>query len=113
GIGITGFVALRLSPRGDLKTHQRQFFSRSYSGKKIPQLPQRSNGLPPTNQEKLRICASQIADGGRHHSITAAPHVNPAPNTIRRIKSPRRTIPEVTASSRAIATDAAEVFPYL
>jgi len=48
-----------------------------------------------------------------YHSITAAPQVSPAPKTSNMIKSPRCTRPEVTASSRAIATEAAEVLPYL
>ena len=46
-----------------------------------------------------------------YHSITAAPQVNPAPKTTRRIRSPRRMRPMVTASSSAIATEAAEVLP--
>ena len=45
--------------------------------------------------------------------MTAAPQVKPAPKTTSKIKSPRETFPAATASSSAIATDAAEVLPYL
>src|SRR6266404_3269612 len=58
---------------------------------------------------KIRI---KIGERGGHHSITAAPQVRPAPKTISKIRSPRWTRPEVTASSRAMATEAAEVLPY-
>ena len=46
-----------------------------------------------------------------YHSITAAPQVRPAPKTINSTRSPRRIFPEVTASSSAIATEAADVLP--
>jgi hypothetical protein len=55
------------------------------------------------------VCVLQIP--GFYHSITAAPHVKPAPNTTNKIKSPRAIFPDETASSKAIATDAAEVLP--
>src|SRR5439155_13333534 len=58
-------------------------------------------------------CSSPGASGRDHHSITAAPHVRPAPKTTIITRSPRWMRPECTASSRAIATDAAEVLPYL
>ena len=45
--------------------------------------------------------------------MTAAPHVSPAPKTTSRIRSPRWILPDATASSSAMATDAAEVLPYL
>src|ERR1035437_3460785 len=48
-----------------------------------------------------------------HHSMMAAPQVKPAPNAMIKIRSPRWTFPERTASSSAMATDAAEVLPYL
>src|ERR1044071_1267551 len=57
---------------------------------------------------RKRLCRNKV-----HHSMTAAPQVNPAPNTISRIRSPRWMRPDSTASSRAMATDAAEVLPYL
>lgn len=34
-------------------------------------------------------CRQVVADGGRHHSITAAPHVRPAPKTTSSTRSPR------------------------
>jgi hypothetical protein len=43
--------------------------------------------------------------------MTAAPQVKPAPKTIIKIKSPRWIFPEETASSNAMATDAADVLP--
>src|ERR1039457_2565220 len=48
-----------------------------------------------------------------YHSMTAAPQVSPAPKTTIKIKSPRWTRPDATASSKAMATEAAEGFPYL
>src|ERR1051325_4352394 len=65
------------------------------------------------------LCDQGITDsrwvnfGFVHHSITAAPQVRPAPNATSRIKSPRCTRPEWTTSSNAMATEAAEVLPYL
>ena len=44
--------------------------------------------------------------------MTAAPHVRPAPKTTSKIRSPRWIFPEATASSSAMATDAADVLPY-
>ena len=48
-----------------------------------------------------------------HHSITAAAQVSPAPNTTISTRSPRCKRPSETASSKAMATEAAEVLPYL
>ncbi len=49
--------------------------------------------------------------GHGYHLTRAAPHVRPAPNAVKRIRSPRLTRPSRDASSRAIGIDAALVFP--
>src|SRR6266516_3462669 len=48
---------------------------------------------------------------GPHHSMTAAAQVRPAPKTTIKTRSPRWMRPWLTASSSAMATEAAEVFP--
>src|SRR5262249_20349690 len=47
-----------------------------------------------------------------YHSMTAAPHVSPAPNATSNTRSPRRMRPDSTASSSAIGTEAPDVLPY-
>src|SRR6185436_12440417 len=80
----------------------------------------RRRGVQRCSQEmaKRRVGKVQFRTGNgvrgfrSYHSMTAAPQVRPAPKTIRRIRSPALTVPDSTASSRAIATEAAEVLPY-
>ena len=69
--------------------------------------------LRPRRATPGRIAAGECS-GNRmeiYHSMTAAPQVSPAPKTTSSISSPRDTFPEETASSKAIATEAAEVLP--
>ena len=51
--------------------------------------------------------------GSAVHWIVTAPEVKPAPKATMTIRSPTLTRPSLTASARAIGTDAADVFPYL
>src|SRR3989304_8359556 len=48
-----------------------------------------------------------------YHLTTPEAQVKPAPKTEKRIKSPLSALPLLTASSRAIGTEAEDVFPYL
>ena len=59
-----------------------------------------------------RGVAERPAAGSAVHSMATAPDVNPAPNATMTIWSPTLTRPSLTASARAIGTDAADVLPY-
>src|SRR5262249_49834550 len=74
---------------------------------------QSTRSRPATSSGRTASSAVRPRAGSAVHWIVTAPLVNPAPNATIVTLSPTRTQPSLTASARAIGTDAADVFPYL
>src|SRR4029079_7333829 len=66
-----------------------------------------------TSSGRIAASAERPRVGAAVHSIVTAPLVTTAPEATIVTLSPTFTRPSLTASARAIGTDAAEVFPYL
>jgi hypothetical protein len=77
----------------------------------------RVDGIPVDGQPDVdvgrpdRRVAGDAQAGSAVHSIVAAPDVKPAPKATMQTLSTIPTRPPLTASARAIGTDAAEVLP--
>jgi len=65
--------------------------------------------------EGMKRCASSPGTGKKttYHLTRALPQVKPPPKTGRQTRWPSWMLPSLTASSKAMAQEAEEMFPYL